>query len=335
MATKRRPMIYWTEKEAKAVARRFVEIMDSPKYAHLHPRFRRAAILRDAQADVLPVARLRLDKDSWTVYASIEPFMPQMHSAKKSHNDKKVSVDKRDAIRKASKPLAELLMEKAKVEQAMAAHPDHPEPLQTKNMAASIDDAIKRFAGDLGSAIGLYVMQSLERLIESTMMPVIEKKLEALQLASTTGLTEALDKLVQDAPAPTAMVVTTTEPLPTDVETVALAPRDRKPRVAIIGLIRQQSDEVTREFGDVMDFTFVSSALAGADVANKLAGVDVIVIMARFISHSQDGAAKKSGRPIMRITGSVSMLKAWLQKWFNGEVGLAGAPAQDRRDGGE
>ncbi|MGH7461966.1 MAG: hypothetical protein ACREMA_13205, partial [Longimicrobiales bacterium] len=109
-----------------------------------------------------------------------------------------------------------------------------------------------------------------------------------------------------------------------------VAPRDHKPRVCVVGLLNQQEQDVRRAFGNALDFTFIKShqsggggAHGGHGVTTRASGCDVVIGMTNFTGHDVDEAAKKLHVPFIRLNGSVSGLKRWLQHWLNGEVALA------------
>lgn len=350
-------MTIWTDEEKRAVAERFDELIVSPKYKKVHAVNRQSMALRDAIDAVIKPGRRRESAHVTAILETIKEYRAggkrgatamQQAAIKATGGKGKPSLAELIAMQHENeRKIAEHERSRATAlhaaEKALAPEP-HTEPLQTHTLEVSIEDAMKGFAEKLASSLGLYVTLSLERLIENMVLPVMQKKMDSiaahiskqvkeLQPITSNELTEALDKALAEQPvAPQQVIVQTTEAVPAEVEGLVLAPRERHPRVAIVGLIRQQMDDVGKEFGDVIDFTFIPThQSAASDFQQQVARADVIVIMTRFCSHWHDDQAKRSGRPIMRITGSVSMLKAWLQKWFNGEIGLA----QRKEDGSD
>ncbi|MHB9836812.1 hypothetical protein Q8F57_018425 [Paraburkholderia terrae] len=118
--------------------------------------------------------------------------------------------------------------------------------------------------------------------------------------------------------------------LPEGTTRVHTPPRDRKPRVAIVGLLNQQAEDVKRTFASAVEFTFIKSQQQGGSGAHGGAGMlargaqaDVVVSMVDFTGHDVDNASKHLDVPFVRLNGSVSALKRWLSHWLNGEVALA------------
>jgi hypothetical protein len=118
--------------------------------------------------------------------------------------------------------------------------------------------------------------------------------------------------------------------LPEGATRVHAVPRDRKPRVTVVGLLHQQENDVRRAFGDMVVFTFIKSQQQGGSGAHGGAGMlargaqaDVVISMVDFTGHDVDKASKHLDVPFVRLNGSVSALKRWLSQWLNGQVALA------------
>ncbi|SOZ99486.1 hypothetical protein CBM2626_A40031 [Cupriavidus taiwanensis] len=174
---------------------------------------------------------------------------------------------------------------------------------------ASFDDLLKR----LGQKIAGGLMESISESLDAAV---------AARIASVVQLLPGT--------LPTNVAVLKPNAEVDGVGTVSVAPRDHKPRVCVVGLMNQQADDVRRAFGSALEFTFIKSqqtggsgAHGGAGVASRAQGCDVVIGMTNFTGHDVDEAAKKLHVPFIRLNGSVSALKRWLQHWLNGEVALA------------
>lgn len=325
-----RKAIRWTDDECEKVAAAFKKLAKQPQFKAVHERFRNAQILRQAQGMVLPKNRWRMSKDTWAVMETLDPWLnPEKHYSPPPPVERP---------KRGRPPKAKTLLDVPKEAWGdLDSRPRDPLPVVA---GTTLPEVIQQSMTAMGEAIAKHISWQIglhvEKVVQGMVLPIIEQKLAAMMPVSPQDLTTALDKALEEHQAQGAVVVQTTESLPAEVETVHMAPRDRKPRVAIIGLIRQQMDDVGREFGDVIDFTFIPTHQSAAgDFQARLAHCDVAIVMTRFSSHWHDEQVKKSSVPVMRITGGISQLKAWLQKWFNGEVGLAGLPPQDhRKEGG-
>lgn len=307
--------IVWTNEECKLLARHIVAHEADAQGAGV--KVPRARIVREAVEEVLPKARQRDTKYPWALWTTLEPFVLK----ERARLAKATPVGKRDVPRIPTAPQEEFA----------------PEPAPASQLEVKLNDLVQQLCAGLAKAISWEVATTVTNITKNMVIPVIAGEVRAAlaamtQPVSTEGLEAAVSRaLEQHEP----LVVRATDPLPEDVESVAIAPRDRLPRVAIIGLMHQQEEDVERQFKDCIEFTFIrtSNTVAANDFQLKLARKDVVILMTKFCSHWHDEQIKRSGVPVMRITGGVSMLKGWLQKWFNGEIGLAGMPAHDHSQG--
>jgi hypothetical protein len=155
------------------------------------------------------------------------------------------------------------------------------------------------------------VTKSIERPYDTLSQPVPPKAPEELA--------------VKQAEPVQQVIIQATSSVPVDAHHVKMAPKDRKPKVAVIGLMRQQESEITREFEESIDFVWVRGAHNGGTgelLPDRIVGCDVIVGM-RFVSPGNVSVAKKAGIPWAAVHGNFSALKRWLQQWYNGEIALA------------
>lgn len=306
--------IMWTNEECKLLARHIV--VAEMAAAKNHTKLSRARAVRDAMDHVLPKGRQRNDRYPWALWNTLETF---------------VLAERKRATRASLTPTPQ--------KQVLAPVPQQPDTTTTPptQLEVKLGDLIDQFTKGLAKAISWEVAETVTNITRNMVIPVIAGEVRAAlasmtQPVSTEGLEAAVARaLEQHEP----IVVRTTDTLPEDVDSVAIAPRDRMPRVAIIGLLHQQEEDVERQFKDCIELSFIrtSNTVSANDFQLKLARKDVVILMTRFSSHWHDEQIKKSGVPVMRITGGVSMLKGWLQKWFNGEIGLAGMPAHDHSQG--
>ncbi len=120
--------------------------------------------------------------------------------------------------------------------------------------------------------------------------------------------------------------------LPEGATRVHTPPRERRPRVTVVGLLNQQAEDVKHAFAQAIDFTFIKSQQVGGSGGHGGAGLlargaqaDVVIQMIDFTGHDVDAASKHLDVPFVRVNGSVSALKRWLSRWLNGEIALARA----------
>lgn len=163
--------------------------------------------------------------------------------------------------------------------------------------ARAIDPAslpLETLIGALGTRIAGMLLRSIgEQLQESIMQRI----------------TEALGNVTLPSPGV----------LPEGATRMHAAPRDRKPRVLIVGLVRQQEDDVRRALGELFRFDYVRVEHAD-NLEEKARGADLVVLMTKFISHKHQDVVRRVNEHIVYRNGGVTELKRWLTQWINGEV---------------
>ncbi|KNA31017.1 hypothetical protein ADU20_27200 [Burkholderia pseudomallei] len=135
---------------------------------------------------------------------------------------------------------------------------------------------------------------------------------EQLQESIMQRITEALGHMA--APAP----------LPEGVTRLHAAPRHRKPRVLIVGLLNQQEQDMTKAMGEFLSLDYAKSE-HHTTLEDKARNADLVVLMTKFISHKHQDIVQRVNEHIVYRNGGVSELKRWLTQWINGEVITAAA----------
>ncbi|SPK73689.1 conserved protein of unknown function [Cupriavidus taiwanensis] len=286
--------VRWTQEERERIARRSREIM----------------IRADIPAlDAVRAANIELDddrqRDISTMSLVSEWLLPIWKQLDKQEQEARARAEREERERaereaaEAERIATEARERQEAVDAAVAATFEN----------ASFDDLLKR----LGQKIAGALMESIS---------------ESLDAAVAARIASVVQSLPGTLPSNVAVLKPNAEV--DGVGTVSVAPRDHKPRVCVVGLLNQQAEDVRRAFGDTLDFTFIKSqqsggsgAHGGAGMAARAQGCDVVIGMTNFTGHDVDEAAKKLHVPFIRLNGSVSALKRWLQHWLNGEVALA------------
>lgn len=177
----------------------------------------------------------------------------------------------------------------------------------------------------------LHKLKQEYEIVQGAMVSMFEKQDHRLHDIVRKAVIEVLDAPVKDAAEHLGIVahveggdvvIERPSSLPADSGIhEARPPRDR-PKVCVIGLMPTQEQDVLREFGEAMTFTFIqpSASSGGKRLADKLSGNDLIVIMERTGAWSRPDV-KNSGVPFVMSPGAVSGLKNYLQLWFNGRQG--------------
>ena len=137
---------------------------------------------------------------------------------------------------------------------------------------------------------------------------------EHLQEAIMQRVTDALGHVAINVPAV----------LPEGVTRLHSAPRHRKPRVLIVGLLNQQEQDMTRAMGELLSLDYAKSE-HHKGLEDKARNADLVVLMTKFISHSHMETVQRVNEHIVCRNGGVSELKRWLTQWINGEVITAAA----------
>ncbi|CAJ8910918.1 Uncharacterised protein [Burkholderia pseudomallei] len=168
--------------------------------------------------------------------------------------------------------------------------------------AKAIDPAslpLETLIGALGTRIAGMLLRSIgEQLQESIMQRI----------------TEALGNVTLPSPGV----------LPEGATRLHAAPRHRKPRVLVVGLVRQQEDDVTRSLGELFNLQYARVEHAD-NLEDKARGADLVVLMTKFISHKHQDVVRRVNEHIVYRNGGVTELKRWLTQWINGEVITAAA----------
>lgn len=135
---------------------------------------------------------------------------------------------------------------------------------------------------------------------------------EQLQESIMQRITEALGHMGAHAP------------LPEGVARLHPAPRNRKPRVLIVGLLNQQAQDMERALGELLSLDFVKVEHANT-LEDKARNADLVVLMTKFISHQHQDIVRGVNEHIVYRNGGVTELKRYLTQWINGEVVTAAA----------
>jgi hypothetical protein len=99
-------------------------------------------------------------------------------------------------------------------------------------------------------------------------------------------------------------------------------PRNRLPRVTVVGLIHQQERDLAAAFAGTVEFIFVKSQKqgggghGGAGMLTKSASSDLVIAMTDFVGHDVESSAKHLHIPYERVKGSVPALKRWITDWL-------------------
>jgi hypothetical protein len=204
--------------------------------------------------------------------------------------------------------------------------PPAPAPLALQGaIGAATENFLKAITEEVASVIGLQVMASVRGHVDDALHGMFDRLVKRL---SETVLKEVRHAVHVSMPAPAAppepsvqnITLTTSAPLDPNTTSLSMAPRDRKPKVVVIGLMSQQQQEIRKEFDAVCDLSFVQSQTM---TPGQLYGKDMAFVMVKFSRHSAEEACRSYGVPYYRVTGAVSHLRGEMRKWINGEIAIA------------
>lgn len=154
-----------------------------------------------------------------------------------------------------------------------------------------------------------------------TLIEAIGVKVAGMLLRSIgEHLQESIMQRISDALGQVTMPAA----LPEGVSRLHPAPRHRKPRVLIVGLLNQQEQDMARAMGEVLSLDFAKSE-HHTTLEDKAKGADLVVLMTKFISHKHQDIVQRVNEHVVYRHGGVSELKRWLTQWVNGEVITAAA----------
>lgn len=152
-----------------------------------------------------------------------------------------------------------------------------------------------------------------QTLIKAMGIKIGEQIVSAIGESLQDAIMKRIDEAILRAPTPIH--------LPEGVTRLHAAPRDRKPRVLVVGLLRQQAHEVEDSMRQTLNLDFVQVENSGGSaIEEKARNADLVVLMTKFISHKHQDAAKRANEHVVYRNGGVSELKRWLTSWINGEV---------------
>lgn len=196
-----------------------------------------------------------------------------------------------------------------------------PLPLQG-GIGIATENFIAEIAKEVAGIIGLQVLHDVRTNVDAALYGMFDKMVKNV---SEAVLKEVSNAVRNSMPAPQVqpeqhITFQTTAPLDADTS-LAVAPRNRKPKVAIIGLMSQQQQEIRKEFSEVCDLVFTQSS--NSNIAAQIDGCDMAFIMVKFSNHSAQIDCRRRGVPFYLVTGAVTHLRVEMRKWINGEVAIA------------
>lgn len=222
-----------------------------------------------------------------------------------------VSASKKRSARVAKPPVEQTMIDTKQV--------------RDERVPGAIGIATERFVGEIAmevaGAIGLQVMDSVRRNVDCALYGMFDRLVTHVTEAVLKEVGEVVRNSMSAPIEPPAQNITfQTAPVDSSVTGLTVAPRNRKPKVVVLGLMSQQQQEIRREFSEVCDLSFLQSQTLAAQ---QLAGKDMAFIMIKFSRHSAELACQSQHVPFYRVTGGVSHLRIEMRKWINGEVAIA------------
>lgn len=102
------------------------------------------------------------------------------------------------------------------------------------------------------------------------------------------------------------------------------APRERLPVVGVAGLIRQQAQQLERDYKGQCEFVFGgdTDGTGAHGVSSKFAACDLVLLMADYVSHDVRGKVQNYAPGFVPLRGSLSSARTNIDKWLAGETRL-------------
>lgn len=102
------------------------------------------------------------------------------------------------------------------------------------------------------------------------------------------------------------------------------APRERLPLVGVAGLIRQQAQQLERDYAGQCAFVFGgdTDGTGAHGVSSKFAQCDLVLLMADYVSHDVRGKVQNFAPGFVPLRGSLSSARVNIDKWLAGETRL-------------
>lgn len=139
--------------------------------------------------------------------------------------------------------------------------------------SSMVEDSLKQIAKTMAEMLEGYLAEEMERVAERAF---------ALAIKSIQDKTTNLQKEAKKIAA--------------------------KPKVLVCGLLPIQAEEISKEFSELLSFTFVASDQNMSVLKSNVSHVDSIIMMTKFISHSHSAIVAKY-KNVININGGVSALK--------------------------
>lgn len=207
----------------------------------------------------------------------------------------------------------------------LATHVNLPgeEPASPAPEPDTLDALVKRtvtaLTKEVSAVVALAVIEEVKRVI-ATEVPKAIHQSAALWFSDNKSAPVGASPIV-----PQEIHLTVSEALPEGVKHLTLPPKERKPRITVLGLIGQQEQDVLHAWGQSIDFSFVRAGPnMGPMALDKSRTADVVINMTRFTHHTVEQFTKQIDAPLVRLNGSVSSLKKWISDWVNGKIAIAG-----------
>jgi hypothetical protein len=288
--------IFWSKAENETVAHEAARLM------HHDRNLTKLAALREAQK-LLPPERqktITYKNQTKTAYARLVELQPVVAKAEEKRLAKEIKE------RETQQQIEALQKREYKLE---------PEQEQAPPLPIVPIPALDSYQGLLGQLAGKVIGDFMATLGAQVTRIVEAKVAEALANLKMPEF---------EIPRPSSDAV-----IPGDVQELKTPPKNRLPKVCVVGLLNQQAEDAKRAFLGTVEFVFVKSqkqggsGAGGVGMVNAARTCDVAIAMTSFVGHDVDNHRKDLNCPFVRLNGSVSDLKRWMRQWLNGEIALA------------
>jgi hypothetical protein len=308
-----RRQVHWNEAEKRQVIERADYLMQ--QFAGMSA----SEATRKANLE-LPEERQRKPENlAWSMISAwAEPMMRLVKSERLAREHKakeEAEAARREAIEAEARAKAEAETQEAR---------DRAERGAVEAAQREIESRIDE---EVAARVAAIEQRMRTEQVARPMESIIQMFTDRFAEVAVKAFAGSINRAIQDQML--AMRIDAAVPTPraaVQVEKVIAPPRERLPKVLVVGLINQQEQDVKQAFADRIEFVFVKSQTQGGSGAHGGAGMlakanscDIVVTMADFIGHDVDRNLKGLSIPYYRVNGSVSGLKRWLTGWLTGE----------------
>jgi hypothetical protein len=308
-------IVYWKADERRTVAKAFVKLRNVATDEEKAKYGFETLTLRRAIGDVLPDNRQRkvvsmIKEREWLsplileVEAEIRAEAEEQERLERENGEEAQRLAAQAAAEEDQRKHAARLDQERRDREIEARH-----EIEERVRAEAVDSFVAH--SSLDDLLGL-----MARKLARALLPAFLDEAKTLMQGSLADLTKMRNEAAHGNSVAWAYRVKLED----------LPGKPKKPRVFVYGLLPQQINDVTAEFGEKLDLSFAKQGEGGSTGERKAANADIAIICSDFVSHAGSANIRAAAKHFEFVPGSVSGVKRWLQQWI--EKRTAETPAQ-------